>query len=60
MIDRSSHLKPTLDHSTPSKTPSGIKGLEEKKSWNRLADELGRASWLDGARLQPRSRYSYM
>lgn len=56
MVDRSIHLSPTPDDSDASKTPSEI---QEKGSWNRIADEVGNASWTDGAGSRPRSRYSY-
>ncbi len=55
MSDRSIHLTP--DDST---VPAEIEQLENQEKLNRLADELGRASWIDGARLQPRSQYSYL
>jgi hypothetical protein len=56
MSDRSIHLIPKPDDST---VPAEIEQLENQEKLNRLADELGRANWIDGARLQPRSRYSY-
>jgi len=56
MSTRSIYLIPKPDGST---VPARIKQLENKERLNRLADEFGRASWIDGARLRPRSRYSY-
>ncbi len=54
MSARSIYLNP--DDST---VPEQIEQLENQERLNRLADEVGRASWIDDARLQPRSRYSY-
>ena len=59
MIERSIHLSPTPDDSDASKTPSGIKGLEEKESSNHVADEVDNASWTDGAGSRQKARYSY-
>ena len=54
MSDRSIYLNP--DHSA---VPAESERFENQEKLNRLADELGRASWKDGATLQPRSRYAY-
>lgn len=54
MSDRSIYLNPD-----DSAVPAESERFENQEKLNRLADELGRASWKDGATLQPRSRYAY-
>jgi hypothetical protein len=54
MSDQSIHLNPD-----DSAVPVEIESLENQERLNRLAEELGRASWKDGATLPPKSRYAY-
>jgi hypothetical protein len=39
--------------------PAVIESGEGQEKLNRLADEIGSASWKDRAALRPRSQYSY-
>jgi hypothetical protein len=60
MSDQKIHLILKPGNRNAPITPVLIESLEGIEGWNRIAAEKGRASWVDGALLRPRSRYIFM
>jgi hypothetical protein len=42
-----------------STIPAAVESGKGQERLNRLAEEIGKANWTDGAGSRPRSRYSY-